>query len=266
VSDRISVGKLAKAVGLRSSAVRYYEDNGLLPRAERLANGYRTYPSEVVGRLRFIQRAKALGLSLDDIRTLVADAHAAVVPDRERLRHVVAHRLAETERRVNELHELKRQLESMYVRLLRFEGPECGHLGDCEYWLPTDEEVKIMTNEVLCVGDQCCEGFDCPDCLPESTASENAKASEGKSVPVRARLETVPAGVTAILAARMLRTASKSCNEPNVGDRRLMQLFAKRVFSLGQLALRQVSRPLRGHSNGPAAKSDRVDRWLDLGR
>jgi len=196
VSDRISVGKLAKAVGLRTSAVRFYEEHGVLPRAERLANGYRSYPSGVVGRLRFIQRAKALGLSLDDIRTLVADAHAADVPDHERLRHVVAHRLAETERRVNELHELKRQLESMYVRLLRFEGTECGHLGDCEYWLPTDEEVKIMTNEVLiCYGDQCCEGFDCPDLQAVSTASEDAKTREGKSVPVRARSETIPAGV-----------------------------------------------------------------------
>jgi MerR family copper efflux transcriptional regulator len=64
----LSVGKIAEATGLSKKSIRYYEAEGLIPKAERSAVGYRLYPPEVLTRLNFIQKAKAIGFSLDDIR------------------------------------------------------------------------------------------------------------------------------------------------------------------------------------------------------
>jgi DNA-binding transcriptional MerR regulator len=64
----MKIGELAAATGLAPSAIRFYEQSGLLPAAERSANGYRSYPADAVDRLRFIQLAQALGFTLDALR------------------------------------------------------------------------------------------------------------------------------------------------------------------------------------------------------
>lgn len=61
------------------------------------------------------------------------------------MRHVVAHKLAETERRAAELATLRAALEGLYLRLARAPLAECGHVGDCGCWIPTEEEVIAMT-------------------------------------------------------------------------------------------------------------------------
>jgi DNA-binding transcriptional MerR regulator len=58
--------------GFSASTIRFYEESGLVAPAGRSDNGYRYYDERDVGRLRFISRAKRLGLSLDDITGLVA--------------------------------------------------------------------------------------------------------------------------------------------------------------------------------------------------
>ncbi|MBS0581896.1 MAG: heavy metal-responsive transcriptional regulator [Proteobacteria bacterium] len=70
--SNFSIGKLAESAGVAIDTVRYYERNGLLQPAGRLASGYRRYGGTELKRLRFIRRAKALGFSLEDIRTLLA--------------------------------------------------------------------------------------------------------------------------------------------------------------------------------------------------
>jgi len=64
----MKIGELAAATGLAPSAIRFYEQSGLLPAAERSANGYRSYPAEAIDRLRYIQLAQALGFTLDALR------------------------------------------------------------------------------------------------------------------------------------------------------------------------------------------------------
>lgn len=66
----LTIGQLANAVGVRTSALRYYESEGLLVANGRTDSGYRLYKPEAVQRLRLIQRAQRLGFSLADIRTL----------------------------------------------------------------------------------------------------------------------------------------------------------------------------------------------------
>src|SRR5471032_3169770 len=65
---RMKIGELAAATGLAPSAIRFYEQSGLLPAAQRAANGYRSYSVEAVERLRYIQLAQALGFTLDTLR------------------------------------------------------------------------------------------------------------------------------------------------------------------------------------------------------
>lgn len=68
----LTIGELAKRAGLRASALRYYEEQGLLKPAARTEAGYRLYDKAAEQTLRFIQRAQRLGFSLSDIQTLLA--------------------------------------------------------------------------------------------------------------------------------------------------------------------------------------------------
>jgi DNA-binding transcriptional MerR regulator len=74
-----TLAQLARIVGLSSQEIRHYADRGLLqpPRRRRSRSGDLAFHREHVERLRFIQRALAVGYSLDDIRRLV-DPHALV--------------------------------------------------------------------------------------------------------------------------------------------------------------------------------------------
>ena len=67
----MSIGDVARAAGLSVPTLRYYERCGLLARPPRTPGGLRRYPPSVLPRLQFIEQAKALGLSLADIRELV---------------------------------------------------------------------------------------------------------------------------------------------------------------------------------------------------
>ena len=72
--SQLTIGKLAKRVGLRPSALRYYEEQGLLTPAGRTPAGYRLYDATAERTLRFVQRAQRLGFSLADIHTLLQSA------------------------------------------------------------------------------------------------------------------------------------------------------------------------------------------------
>ncbi len=65
----LAIGEVARRAGMRTSALRYYEDVGLLP-APRRVNGRRRYDTVVLPRLALIQRAQQMGLTLSEIRDL----------------------------------------------------------------------------------------------------------------------------------------------------------------------------------------------------
>ena len=67
-----TIGSVARRAGVGVETVRFYERQGLITQPPRGASSYRHYPEETVARLRFIQRAKALGFSLRDIRELLS--------------------------------------------------------------------------------------------------------------------------------------------------------------------------------------------------
>ena len=73
LTNRLKIGELAHLSGLSVKTIRYYEDIGLLaPTVERSSSGYRLFQSQVLNRLTFIKRAQSLGLSLQEIKPLLA--------------------------------------------------------------------------------------------------------------------------------------------------------------------------------------------------
>jgi DNA-binding transcriptional MerR regulator len=66
----MKIGELAERTGIPASTIRYYEKEGLLPKAQRGANGYRVYQAYALERLDLIQLGQKLGFSLDAIRSI----------------------------------------------------------------------------------------------------------------------------------------------------------------------------------------------------
>jgi len=71
VKASLSIGDVAAATGLHASAIRYYEDAGVLPKADRVS-GKRRYHPETIDRLMLIRFCSRLGMRLVDIRQLLA--------------------------------------------------------------------------------------------------------------------------------------------------------------------------------------------------
>jgi MerR family transcriptional regulator, copper efflux regulator len=67
----LHIGVVARSVGLRASAIRYYESQGILRPAARGVNGYRYYRNEAIDLLEFVKRAQSLGLTLKEIKSLL---------------------------------------------------------------------------------------------------------------------------------------------------------------------------------------------------
>ena len=98
--------------GLSARTLRYYEEVGLLPGVRRRAGGRRVYGSDEIERLRFIQRLKALGLSLAEIKDLNA-VYAIEGSTRAmlgRLDELLGRHLAEIDGRIEELMGLRDEI------------------------------------------------------------------------------------------------------------------------------------------------------------
>jgi DNA-binding transcriptional MerR regulator len=113
--SRLKIGELARQTGLSIKTIRYYERRGLLEQPPRTQGGHRLYGPEEVARFRFVQRAKLLGLTLEEIKELVELAvrcnEGEIVP---RLGEVLETKLKETERKMVELSAFRQNL--LYYR------------------------------------------------------------------------------------------------------------------------------------------------------
>ncbi len=131
----LRVSELAERAGVAASTVRFYERSGLLSPARRGRNGYRVFDESALDELAFVQRAKGIGMSLDDIADLVAAWPTGKCQSLQaRLRAYLARRIAEVHQQQAELSAFERQLQTVLGRLAAHDpGPEqCGRGCYCE--------------------------------------------------------------------------------------------------------------------------------------
>jgi MerR family transcriptional regulator, copper efflux regulator len=108
----ISIGQVAKKAGVSVETIRFYESKGLIEKPERKESGYRQYLPNVVIRLQFIQQAKQLGFTLNEIQELLslrADTEAGC----QDIRSVGASKLHEVEEKIVALRKIQRALKQL---------------------------------------------------------------------------------------------------------------------------------------------------------
>jgi MerR family transcriptional regulator, redox-sensitive transcriptional activator SoxR len=120
---RLLISEVARQIGLRASAIRYYEQIGILPPAQR-QGGQRRYDSTVLYRLAVVQRARQMGFTLEEIRHLFFGFRKAT-PASERWRKLSQRKLADLELLAGQIKEMQRLLQGM------MEHCSCGALEQC---------------------------------------------------------------------------------------------------------------------------------------
>ncbi|MFC0200777.1 MerR family transcriptional regulator [Paracoccus rhizosphaerae] len=140
----LSIGKLSAATGVKVPTIRYYEEVGLLPEAERSAGNQRLYRAEHQERLAFIRHSRELGFPLDDIRELlslsdrleISCAAADVIANRQ---------LSAVKDRIARLQALQQELERMLTQCAK------GTISDCKV-------IEVLGNHENCLHDHHREG------------------------------------------------------------------------------------------------------------
>jgi DNA-binding transcriptional MerR regulator len=110
-----TIGALAKATGVSTPTIRYYEEIGLLPPANRTTSGQRTYDQDDLGRLTFIKQCRNFGFGIDQVRVLL---DLSISPDRDcaETRDIAQRHLDDVRQKLAELRALETRLETFVTR------------------------------------------------------------------------------------------------------------------------------------------------------
>lgn len=124
------IGELAEQAGMTTKAIRYYERIGVLPAAARTEAGYRRYEAGTLTRLRFVSAAQAVGLSLGEIREVIAFRDRGEAPCGHVL-ELIARRAGEIAAHIEELERLRAELVTLAERGRGLDPADCGPDGIC---------------------------------------------------------------------------------------------------------------------------------------
>ena len=109
---KVKIGELARMAGCQTVTIRYYEKEGLLPAPERSGGNYRLYDESQAERLRFIRHCRVHGMSLDEIKSLLAYQENPVA-DCGWISALVQRRIEAVDRQIAELASLRDRLERL---------------------------------------------------------------------------------------------------------------------------------------------------------
>jgi MerR family redox-sensitive transcriptional activator SoxR len=118
------ISEVAQQTGLKPSAIRYYEEIGVLPKPTR-SSGQRRYDSSVLHRLAVVQRARQMGFSLDEIRQLFF-GFRKVATASERWKKLSQKKLSELEVMAAQIKEMQDLLQSMMTHCACSTLEQCG--------------------------------------------------------------------------------------------------------------------------------------------
>mgnify|MGYP000551258740 CR=1 FL=1 len=126
----MQIGELAKRANTTTKTLRYYERIGLLPPTVRGANRYRLYAPEALGRVRFIRRAKQMGLTLDEVTTLIVIAKQGEGKAlQKQLKKILSRKIRETEAQIQSLIQFRQDLQTLSAQLDESFLAQCNTCG-----------------------------------------------------------------------------------------------------------------------------------------
>ena len=132
----VSIGELSQQTGVSTQTIRYYERIKLLPAPKRADNRYRVYDEHDVERLWFVNRARQLDFTLEDIAEILAFRDQNKPPC-QYVMHVMVGQIAATEERIADLQRLRDELATLY------------HVG---LTMPEDIEMKQCVCHLIKTG------------------------------------------------------------------------------------------------------------------
>ncbi|MBI2867559.1 MAG: heavy metal-responsive transcriptional regulator [Chloroflexi bacterium] len=134
----MKIGELSKATGFKDRTIRYYERQGLLPSPRRTPSGYREYGHGDVDRLQFVRKAKHLGLSLEDIKSVLR-IHDRREPTCMHVRELLEGKLALVDSLLRDLRAFRKELAMLQEHAIGVEdcrpsgGRICGIIENSSF-------------------------------------------------------------------------------------------------------------------------------------
>lgn len=129
------IGELAARTGLTVKTLRFYEKAGVLPEPARRPSGYRDYDDDALARLRFVKAAQAAGLTLAEIREVIAVREASGPPCRHVTAVLDAH-AADLDARIAQLSVLRAEVAQLRRRASTLDEATCSPETICQL-IPT---------------------------------------------------------------------------------------------------------------------------------
>lgn len=124
----MNIGYASEHSGLPAKTIRYYEDIHLIKPA-RAGNGYRDYSDDDIHRLKFLQRSRSLGFTIDECRLLLSlynnDQRAS-----SDVKSIAVGKIKEIDQKIDELQSLKKTLSSLAKNCHGDNRPECPIIAD----------------------------------------------------------------------------------------------------------------------------------------
>src|SRR5256714_14891998 len=134
MAELLTIGEVAERSGIATSALRFYEERGLI-RSERAGSGHRRYPRAVLRRIAFVVFAQRIGLTLDDIATELAKLPPDRAPTRSEWSRLSSTWTTHIDERIAELERLKTGLTECI-------GCGCLSLDRCSLAKPEDRVAR----------------------------------------------------------------------------------------------------------------------------
>lgn len=143
----MNIGEASKASKISAKMIRYYEQIGLIPTANRTNSGYRAYTQDDVHRLHFIGRARDLGFSVAEITDLLG-----LWNDKSRqsadVKRLAQQHIAGLDRRIASMLEMGETLKALIRCCAGDERPDCPILNTLEQPGPNDDEPVARSGAV----------------------------------------------------------------------------------------------------------------------
>jgi MerR family redox-sensitive transcriptional activator SoxR len=145
MSTLLTIGEVARRSGVAASALRFYEERGLIT-SERAGSGHRRYPRPVLRRIAFIVFAQRIGLTLDEIGAELARLPSERAPTRRDWSRLAPKWTSRIDQRIAELERLKAGLTECI-------GCGCLSLERCRLANPGDRAARLGPGPRYWVGD-----------------------------------------------------------------------------------------------------------------